>query len=137
MSKTIFYKTAVRKPLFVQIVKATSNKYWYASHIGEVYEISDEYNAFTEKYLTKDNGYYIDIEDAKKIEMNDFTESVPEPIFITFEPVLVRDSEGEEWKPRFFDRKTGDKEYYVIGSSLIYFQYCIPYSGNEHLAHQK
>lgn len=49
------------------------------------------------------------------------------PSFKRFDPVLVRDKDGEGWHPMVFSRKEGDK-FYVLSvlRGFVYYNQCIP-----------
>ena len=56
----------------------------------------------------------------------------PEHEFKPFDKVLMRDEDGELWKPFFFSNYTvGYYKFLSIGGSK--YARCIPYEGNEHL----
>lgn len=65
-----------------------------------------------------------------------------QPDFKTFDKVLVRDSDTEEWEPAIFLRMSKEEEKkelpYQVSSLYYGFSYetaqCIPYEGSEHLA---
>ena len=65
-----------------------------------------------------------------------------QPAFKTFDKVLVRDSDTEEWEPAIFLRMSKEEEKkklpYQVYSLYYGFSYetaqCTPYEGNEHLA---
>lgn len=65
-----------------------------------------------------------------------------QPAFKTFDKVLVRDSDTEEWEPAIFLRMSKEEEKkelpYQVFSLCHGFSYetaqCTPYEGNEHLA---
>lgn len=65
-----------------------------------------------------------------------------QPDFKTFDKVLVRDSDTEEWEPAIFLRMSKEEEKkelpYQVFSLYYGFSYetaqCIPYEGSEHLA---
>jgi hypothetical protein len=65
-----------------------------------------------------------------------------QPAFKTFDKVLVRDSDTEEWEPAIFLRMSKEEEKkelpYQVFSLYYGFSYetaqCIPYEGSEHLA---
>lgn len=56
--------------------------------------------------------------------MNDYN-------FKPFDKVLVREDNKSEWCCDFYSHYIKDTEYYACTSG--YYQYCIPYEGNEHL----
>lgn len=68
--------------------------------------------------------------------------SKEQPAFKTFDKVLVRDSDTEEWEPAIFLRMSKEEEKkelpYQVFSLYYGFSYetaqCTPYEGNEHLA---
>ena len=48
-----------------------------------------------------------------------------------FQKVLVRQSPNAMWEACFFGRKSkATSPYYCLG---VFYRYCIPYEGNEHL----
>lgn len=48
-----------------------------------------------------------------------------------FQKVLVRQSPSAIWEASFFGRKSrATAPYYCLG---VFYRYCIPYEGNEHL----
>ena len=58
-------------------------------------------------------------------------ETAKEPEFKTFDKVIRRDADDEEWNADWFSHK-GDTAYpYYCTASC--FKQCIPYEGNEHL----
>ena len=65
-----------------------------------------------------------------------------QPAFKTFDKVLVRDSDAEEWKPAIFIRMSKEEEKEELPYQVFNLYYCfshetaqcIPYEGNEHLA---
>lgn len=72
------------------------------------------------------NGYEWD---AEKFELRK-----KEPEFKPFDKVLVRDDIGSIWRLAQYEFKDKNKESYmhsVVGG--VYWRYCIPYEGNEHL----
>ena len=67
--------------------------------------------------------------DAEKLELRK-----KEPEFKPFDKVLVRDDIGGVWRLAQYEFKDKNKEIYmhsVVGG--VYWRYCIPYEGNEHL----
>lgn len=68
--------------------------------------------------------------------------SKEQPAFKTFDKVLVRDSDTEEWEPAIFLRMSKEEEKkelpYQVFSLYYGFSYetaqCTPYEGNEYLA---
>lgn len=72
------------------------------------------------------NGY---VWDAEKLELRK-----KEPEFKPFDKVLVRDGINDIWRLAQYEFKDKNREIYmhcVVGG--IYWRYCIPYEGNEHL----
>lgn len=55
-----------------------------------------------------------------------------EPQFKPFDKVLVRDINNEPWAISFYSHKQ-EGEYPYVTSGDMFFRYCIPYEGNEHL----
>lgn len=66
--------------------------------------------------------------DAEKLELRK-----KEPEFKPFDKVLVRDDIGSIWRLAQYEFKDKNKDYMhsVVGG--VYWRYCIPYEGNEHL----
>lgn len=54
------------------------------------------------------------------------------PQFKPFDKVLVRDINNEPWAISFYSHKQ-EGEYPYVTSGDMFFRYCIPYEGNEHL----
>ena len=65
-----------------------------------------------------------------------------QPVFKTFDKVLVRDSDAEGWEPAIFIRMSKEEEKKELPYQVFNLYYCfscetaqcIPYEGNEHLA---
>lgn len=65
-----------------------------------------------------------------------------QPVFKTFDKVLVRDSDTEEWEPAIFIRmsmRRTKKElpyrvFHLLNGTICEMAQCTPYEGNEHLA---
>jgi hypothetical protein len=88
-------------------------------HGGGTYEVA----------ITNEIGKSISIKEQDNYEL------VPEKFDIStlvpFESrVLVRQKKDEIWRPAIFGCYNGHF-YYVLGD--VYWKYCIPYEGNEHL----
>lgn len=59
---------------------------------------------------------------------------IDNPKFKPFDKVLVRDSRDEEWKINLYSnyhKKNKNHKYEVLDG--VYYKYCIPFEGNEHL----
>ena len=107
-------------------IKDKNNRVWFVVQVSDKhFDISSVPNA---------EGYFVPIEDQDDYELvpNKFDISTLKP----FDKVLVRDRDGEWWKPRFFG--------YLIDSSSKYYGkfvtiddkqwlHCIPFEGNEQL----
>lgn len=52
--------------------------------------------------------------------------------FKPFDKVLVRDDYSKKWTTAFYSH-IGNTTYPYVTNSGIYFKYCIPFKGNEHL----
>ena len=57
----------------------------------------------------------------------------PECPFKPFDKVLVRDAEGLEWYANYFLHYREYDQGYPYACMGVYYRYCIPYEGNEHL----
>jgi hypothetical protein len=57
----------------------------------------------------------------------------PECPFKPFDKVLVRDAEGLEWYANYFSYYREYDQGYPYACMGVYYRYCIPYEGNEHL----
>lgn len=57
----------------------------------------------------------------------------PECPFKPFDKVLVRDAEGLEWYANYFSHYREYDQGYPYACMGVYYRYCIPYEGNEHL----
>ena len=57
----------------------------------------------------------------------------PERPFKAFDKVLVRDAEGLEWYANYFSHYREYDQGYPYACMGVYYRYCIPYEGNEHL----
>jgi hypothetical protein len=57
----------------------------------------------------------------------------PECPFEPFDKVLVRDAEGLEWYANYFSHYREYDQGYPYACMGVYYRYCIPYEGNEHL----
>lgn len=81
------------------------------------------------------DGYYTSTskQNGKKPRLFIEIEEEVEPQFEPFQKVLVRDSEGQEWRGAFFSHVCSDEryKYVVIGNAA--WEQCIPYEGNEDL----
>ena len=92
-------------------------------------------NAITE---IKDTYYISDDELALPFTSQDEYELVPNKFDITtlkpFDKVLVRNASLSEWDTGFFSRavKSNNKLYFIVNTQ--YWEQCIPFEGNEHLA---
>mgnify|MGYP004649023211 CR=1 FL=1 len=53
--------------------------------------------------------------------------------FKAFDKVLVRDAEGLEWYANYFSHYREYDQVYPYACMGVYYRYCIPYEGNEHL----
>ena len=53
--------------------------------------------------------------------------------FKPFDKVLVRDAEGLEWYANYFSHYREYDQGYPYACMGVYYRYCIPYEGNEHL----
>lgn len=53
--------------------------------------------------------------------------------FKPFGKVLVRDAEGLEWYANYFSHYREYDQGYPYACMGVYYRYCIPYEGNEHL----
>lgn len=53
--------------------------------------------------------------------------------FKAFDKVLVRDAEGLEWYANYFSHYREYDQGYPYACMGVYYRYCIPYEGNEHL----
>lgn len=86
----------------------------------------EERNQFIEK-----------VERILKVKYNPDTLQVepikPECPFKPFDKVLVRDAEGLEWYANYFSHYREYDQGYPYACMGVYFRYCIPYEGNEHL----
>ena len=77
--------------------------------------------------------------DAEKLELRKKEPELKfffkkEPEFKPFDKVLVRDDIGSVWRLAQYEFKDKNKQVYmhsVVGG--VYWRYCIPYEGNEHL----
>lgn len=58
----------------------------------------------------------------------------PECKFKMFDHVLVRCAKNEMWTPQFFMRYRADMKNTPYETLGLFYKYCIPYEGNEHLA---
>jgi len=75
--------------------------------------------------------------DMPEISAADFLALTPEdvkekPEFKPFDKVLVRDSDGDEWRIDLFESFSEDAPY-SFQCLQSYWKQCIPYEGNEHL----
>jgi hypothetical protein len=102
-------------------VKDKNNRVWFVVQVSEKhFDISSVPNA---------EGYFVPIDDQDNYEL------VPNKFDITtlkpFESkVLVRNVDGDLWKPAIYGFSTS-KGCYVVGG--VYWSQRIPYEGNEHL----
>lgn len=53
--------------------------------------------------------------------------------FMPFDKVLVRDNEGQLWNANYFSHYREYDQGYPYACMGVYYRYCIPYEGNEHL----
>lgn len=62
-------------------------------------------------------------------------DEIDETEFKPFDKVLARNDEDHVWSPELYSHCNKDAEYphRVVGGGMFY-KYCIPYEGNEHLA---
>ena len=83
--------------------------------------------------VSEDNYKYFIESKRKQIFLEDVL-SIEEPVsLVTGMPVLVRDTDTEEWEYGIFGRirpNIGFYKYKCVGGA---FHLCIPYEGNEHL----
>ena len=81
-------------------------------------------------FLSKRNKQ-IFLDDVLEIE-----EPKKEYEFKPFDKVLVRDNTSDRWLPRLYSWNSHEvNEHYPYEvTSEIFYKYCIPYEGNEHLA---
>lgn len=114
----------------------------------------NQYEIETENFVT-DQAFDLRISTNKELReatdeeailfQNAFTlrkKSKEHPSFKTFDKVLVRDSDAEEWEPAIFLRMSKEEEKkelpYQVFSLYCGFSYetaqCIPYEGNEEIA---
>jgi hypothetical protein len=54
-------------------------------------------------------------------------------ILRNYDKVLVRDAEGLEWYANYFSYYREYDQGYPYACMGVYYRYCIPYEGNEHL----
>lgn len=114
----------------------------------------NQYEIETENFVT-DQAFVLRISTNKELReatdeeailfQNAFTlwkKSKEHPSFKTFDKVLVRDSDAEEWEPAIFLRMSKEEEKkelpYQVFSLYYGFSYetaqCIPYEGNKEIA---
>ena len=97
--------------------------------------VHEELREATENEVELFNKHY-------SIWMEKEKEAKEQPVFKTFDKVLVRDSDAEEWEPAIFIRMSKEEEKKELRYQVfdLYYSFscetaqCIPYEGNEHLA---
>lgn len=97
--------------------------------------VHEELREATENEVELFNKHY-------SIWMEKEKEAKEQPVFKTFDKVLVRDSDAEEWEPAIFIRMSKEEEKKELPYQVfdLYYSFscetaqCIPYEGNEHLA---
>lgn len=97
--------------------------------------VHEELREATENEVELFNKHY-------SIWMEKEKEAKEQPVFKTFDKVLVRDRDEEEWEPAIFIRmsiRRTKKELpyqvsHLLNGTICEMAHCIPYEGNEHLA---
>lgn len=116
---------------------------FYASivHHAEVDEWDEDIVFAVESFYKEPEefarGFIVDAEEHYNGKYNPDTLQV-EPIkptcpFKPFDKVLVRNSEGLEWYANYFSHYREYDQGYPYACMGVYYRYCIPYEGNEHL----
>lgn len=80
------------------------------------------------------NKYGKDAENGNNVSCYNLILEVPDnkPQFKSFDRVLVRDSDDEEWTVGIFSHMTDLEQPYACVGNIFVYQ-CIPYAGNENL----
>lgn len=116
---------------------------FYASivHHAEVDEWDEDVVFAVESFYKESEefarGFIVDAEEHYNGKYNPDTLQVepvkPECPFKPFDKVLVRDAEGLEWYANYFSHYREYDQGYPYACMGVYYRYCIPYEGNEHL----
>lgn len=116
---------------------------FYASivHHAEVDEWDEDVVFAVESFYKESEefarGFIVDAEEHYNGKYNPDTLQVepvkPECPFKPFDKVLVRDAEGLEWYADYFSHYREYDQGYPYACMGVYYRYCIPYEGNEHL----
>lgn len=119
---------------------------------GDQYEIENE-KFVTDQAFDLRISVHEELREATELEVELFNkhysiwmekekEAKEQPAFKTFDKVLVRDRDEEEWEPAIFIRmsiRRTKKELpyqvsHLLNGTICEMAHCIPYEGNEHLA---
>lgn len=119
---------------------------------GDQYEIENE-KFVTDQAFDLRISVHEELREATELEVELFNkhfalwekkqkEAKEQPAFKTFDKVLVRDRDEEEWEPAIFIRMSKEEEKKELPYQVfnLYYSFscetaqCIPYEGNEHLA---
>ena len=122
-----------------------SNDYtsFYASivHHAEVDEWDEDIVFAVESFYKEPEefarGFIVDAEEHYNGKYNPETLRVepvkPECPFKPFDKVLVRDDGTQDWCANYFSHYREYDQGYPYACMGVYYRYCIPYEGNEHL----
>lgn len=119
---------------------------------GDQYEIENE-KFVTDQAFDLRISVHEELREATELEVELFNkhcalwtekekEAKEQPVFKTFDKVLVRDSDAEEWEPAIFIRmsmRRTKKElpyqvFHLLNGTICEMAHCIPFEGNENIA---